>query len=51
MLDNIFTGPFLAYLGAVIAFLLAGYGSSRELACPGQTGAGVLTKLLLNLVL
>lgn len=44
MLENIFTGPFLAYLGAVIAFLLAGFGSSRGVGLAGQTGAGVLTE-------
>ena len=43
MLDNIFTDHFF-YIGAVIAFLLAGYGSSRGVGLAGQTGAGVLTE-------
>ena len=42
MWENIFTGQLLAILGAVIAFLVSGLGSSRGVALAGQTGAGVL---------
>jgi V/A-type H+-transporting ATPase subunit K len=44
MWENIFTGQLLAILGAVIAFLVSGLGSSRGVALAGQTGAGVLTE-------
>lgn len=44
MLVEIFTGQFFAYLGAVIAFLVAAFGSSKGVGTAGQTGAGVLTE-------
>lgn len=42
--ENIFTGQFFAYLGAAIAFLVAGLGSSKGVGLAGQTGAGVLSE-------
>jgi len=44
MLEQILTGPNLAYLGAALAFLLAGLGSSKGVGLAGQAGAGVLTE-------
>jgi V/A-type H+-transporting ATPase subunit K len=44
MWEQIITGPNLAYLGAAIAFLVAGLGSSKGVGLAGQTGAGVLTE-------
>lgn len=43
MMDFI-DGRFLAYLGAVVAFLVAGIGSSKGVGLAGQTGAGVLSE-------
>jgi len=37
-------GQLLAYAGAVIAFLVAGFGSSKGVGLSGQVGAGVLTE-------
>lgn len=37
-------GQLLAYAGAVIAFLVAGFGSSKGVGLAGQVGAGVLTE-------
>jgi len=37
-------GQLLAYAGAVIAFLIAGFGSSKGVGLAGQVGAGVLTE-------
>jgi len=42
--ENIFTGQFFAYLGAAVAFLVAGLGSSKGVGTAGQTGAGVLSE-------
>jgi len=42
--ENIFTGQFFAYLGAAVAFLVAGLGSSKGVGLAGQTGAGVLSE-------
>lgn len=44
MLEQILTGQFLAYIGAAIAFLVAGLGSSKGVGIAGQTGAGVLSE-------
>ncbi|AGC67368.1 V-type ATP synthase subunit K [Thermoclostridium stercorarium subsp. stercorarium DSM 8532] len=44
MLENILTGQFFAYLGAAVAFLVAGLGSSKGVGLAGQTGAGVLSE-------
>ena len=44
MWEQIITGQNLAYLGAAIAFLVAGLGSSKGVGLAGQTGAGVLTE-------
>lgn len=44
MFEQIINGQNLAYLGAVIAFLVAGFGSSKGVGLAGQTGAGVLTE-------
>lgn len=44
MWEQIFTGQNLAYLGAAVAFLIAGLGSSKGVGLAGQTGAGVLTE-------
>ena len=37
-------GQLLAYVGAVIAFLVAGFGSSKGVGLAGQVGTGVLTE-------
>lgn len=37
-------GQFLAYLGAAIAFFVAGIGSSKGVGIAGQAGAGVLSE-------
>ena len=37
-------GQLLAFVGAVIAFLVAGFGSSKGVGLAGQVGAGVLTE-------
>jgi V/A-type H+-transporting ATPase subunit K len=44
MWEQIITGQNLAYLGAAIAFLVAGLGSSKGVGLAGQTGAGILTE-------
>lgn len=44
MWEQIITGQNLAYLGAAIAFFVAGLGSSKGVGLAGQTGAGVLTE-------
>ncbi len=44
MWEQIITGQNLAYLGAAVAFLIAGLGSSKGVGLAGQTGAGVLTE-------
>lgn len=44
MWEQIITGQNLAYLGAAVAFLVAGLGSSKGVGLAGQTGAGVLTE-------
>lgn len=41
---NIFDGQFFALLGAAIAFLIAGVGSSKGVGLAGQAGAGVLAE-------
>lgn len=41
---EIINGQLLAYLGAVVAFLVAGFGSSKGVGLAGQVGAGVLTE-------
>ena len=40
----IMNGQFLAFLGAAVAFFLAGIGSSRGVGLAGQAGAGVLAE-------
>lgn len=40
----IINGQFLAFLGAAVAFFLAGIGSSRGVGIAGQAGAGVLAE-------
>mgnify|MGYP001023967893 FL=1 len=37
-------GQLLAFVGAVIAFLVAGFGSSKGVGLAGQVGTGVLTE-------
>lgn len=37
-------GQFFAYLGAAVAFFVAGIGSSRGVGIAGQAGAGVLAE-------
>ena len=44
MWENIFTGQLLAIFGAVIAFLIAGIGSSKGVGMAGEAGAGVLSE-------
>ena len=44
MWEQIITGQNLAYLGAAIAFLVAGLGSSKGVGLAGQTCAGILTE-------
>mgnify|MGYP000999955248 CR=1 FL=1 len=41
---NFINGQLLAFAGAVIAFLVAGFGSSKGVGLAGQVGAGVLTE-------
>jgi V/A-type H+-transporting ATPase subunit K len=40
----IINGQFLAFLGAAVAFFLAGIGSSKGVGIAGQAGAGVLAE-------
>ena len=44
MFEQIINGQNLAFLGAVVAFLVAGFGSSKGVGLAGQSGAGVLTE-------
>jgi V/A-type H+-transporting ATPase subunit K len=41
---NFYNGNFWAYLGAAIAFFVAGCGSSKGVGLAGEAGAGVLTE-------
>ena len=41
MWEQIITGQNLAYLGAAVAFLIAGLGIIQGVGLAGQTGAGV----------
>jgi len=41
---ELINGQLLAYVGAVVAFLIAGFGSSKGVGLAGQVGAGVLTE-------
>jgi len=41
---NVIDGQLLALLGAVIAFLVAGFGSSKGVGLAGQAGAGILSE-------
>jgi len=41
---EILTGNFFAILGASLAFMFGGFGSSKGVGLAGEAGAGVLTE-------